>query len=151
MLLNVFPKLWQQFGEDPFLFQHDSVLMNKARSIKEWLSQFGLHRSPASTPSSTFGMNWNVELVTFCFVNKNSPAANFIDVAWAAPPTLHQANCNKPKRCFFVIFNHRTSFFFLSKWSRSLRWNCATISPTLQGVFVMWKFSHAFPSASTCF
>jgi hypothetical protein len=28
---SVLPTLWQQFGEGPFLFQHDSVSMHKAR------------------------------------------------------------------------------------------------------------------------
>ena len=29
---SVLPILWQQFGEGPFLFQHDNGLMYKARS-----------------------------------------------------------------------------------------------------------------------
>ena len=32
---SVLPTLWQQFGEDPFLFQHDNAPVHKARSIKK--------------------------------------------------------------------------------------------------------------------
>ena len=33
---SVFPTMWQHFGEGPFLFQHDSVPVHKARSIQKW-------------------------------------------------------------------------------------------------------------------
>jgi hypothetical protein len=33
---SVLPTLWQQFGEGPFLFQHDNDLMHKVRSIQKW-------------------------------------------------------------------------------------------------------------------
>ena len=56
--------LYEQFGEDPYLFQHDSATVHKARSIKVWLGEFGVevdltgtHRALTSTPSNTFGMN----------------------------------------------------------------------------------------------
>ena len=29
----VLPTLWQQFGEGPFLFQHDNAPVHKARSL----------------------------------------------------------------------------------------------------------------------
>ena len=32
---SVLPTLWQQFGEDPVLFQHDNVPVHKARSIQK--------------------------------------------------------------------------------------------------------------------
>ena len=35
------PALWQQFGDDPFLFQHDRVPLHKASSIKTWLEMIG--------------------------------------------------------------------------------------------------------------
>lgn len=34
------PTLLQQFGENPFLFLHDSALMRKAKSIEKWFSEF---------------------------------------------------------------------------------------------------------------
>ena len=33
---SVLPTLWQQFGEGPFLFQHDHIPVHKARSIQKW-------------------------------------------------------------------------------------------------------------------
>ena len=41
---SVLPTLWQQFGEDPFLFQHDHVLMHKARSIQKWFVVIGVEQ-----------------------------------------------------------------------------------------------------------
>ena len=38
----VLPTLWQQFGEGPFLFQHDNAPVHKARSKPKY---FGLSRS----------------------------------------------------------------------------------------------------------
>ncbi|KAK3508628.1 hypothetical protein QTP70_000915 [Hemibagrus guttatus] len=35
------PTLWEQFGDDPFLFQHDCTPVTKSRSIKTWMSEFG--------------------------------------------------------------------------------------------------------------
>ena len=32
---NDIPTLWQQFGEDPFLFQQDNTPVHKARSIQK--------------------------------------------------------------------------------------------------------------------
>ena len=34
---SVLPTLWQQFGEGPFLFQHDNAPIHKARSIHKCL------------------------------------------------------------------------------------------------------------------
>ena len=36
---SVLPTLWQQFGEGPFLFQHDNVPMHRARSRQKWSAQ----------------------------------------------------------------------------------------------------------------
>lgn len=52
------PTLWQQFGEVPFLFQHDCVPVNKERNgldVEE-------HYWPAqSSELNTFGMKWKAE------------------------------------------------------------------------------------------
>ena len=64
---SALPTLWQQFGEGPFLFQRDNVPVHKARSIKKlfveivWKNLTSLHRALTSTPSYTFGMNWNAD------------------------------------------------------------------------------------------
>ena len=36
------PTLWQQFGEGPFLFQHDNAPVHKARSIQKWFVEIGV-------------------------------------------------------------------------------------------------------------
>ena len=46
------PALWQQFGDGPFLFQHDSAPVHKARSIKTWMREFDVDELdwPAQSP-----------------------------------------------------------------------------------------------------
>ena len=46
------PTLWQQFGEGPFLFQHDCAPVHKARTIKTWFDEFGVEELdwPAQNP-----------------------------------------------------------------------------------------------------
>jgi hypothetical protein len=39
---SVPPTLWQQFEEGPFLFQHDSAHLTKARSIQKWFVEIGV-------------------------------------------------------------------------------------------------------------
>ena len=64
---SILPTLWQQFGECPFLFQHDNAPVHNARSVQNglsrsvWKSLTGLHRALTSTPSNTFGMNWKAD------------------------------------------------------------------------------------------
>ncbi|KAK3532248.1 hypothetical protein QTP86_009726 [Hemibagrus guttatus] len=45
-------KLPATFGDDPFLFQHDCTPVHKARSIKTWMSEFGVEELdwPAQSP-----------------------------------------------------------------------------------------------------
>ena len=49
---SVFPTLWQQFGEGPFLFQHNDVPVHKAMSIQKWLFKIGVEELdwPAQSP-----------------------------------------------------------------------------------------------------
>ena len=49
---SVLPTLWQQFGEVPFLFQHDNALMHKARSIQKLFVEIGEEEFdwPAQSP-----------------------------------------------------------------------------------------------------
>ena len=49
---SVLPTLWQQFGEGPFLFQHDNVPMHKVRSIQKWFVEIGVEELdwPAQSP-----------------------------------------------------------------------------------------------------
>ena len=39
---SVLPTLWQQFGEGPFLFQHDNAPLHKARSLQKWFIEIGV-------------------------------------------------------------------------------------------------------------
>ena len=50
---SVLPTLWQQFGEGPFLFQHDKAPMHKARSISKWFVEIGVEELdwPAQSPN----------------------------------------------------------------------------------------------------
>ena len=38
---SVLLALWQQFGECPFLFQHDNAPVHKARPIQKWFVEIG--------------------------------------------------------------------------------------------------------------
>jgi hypothetical protein len=44
--------LWQQFGEGPFLFQHDNAHVHKASSIQKWFVEIGVEELdwPAKSP-----------------------------------------------------------------------------------------------------
>ena len=39
---SLLPTLWQQFGEGPFLFQHDNAPVHKARFIQKWVVEIGV-------------------------------------------------------------------------------------------------------------
>ncbi|MCJ8729091.1 hypothetical protein PDJAM_G00011980 [Pangasius djambal] len=49
---SMLPTLWEQFGAGPFLFQHDCAPVNKARSIKTWMTESGVDELdwPAQSP-----------------------------------------------------------------------------------------------------
>ena len=49
---SVLPTLWQQFGEGPFLVQHDNAPVHKARSIQKWFVEIGVEELdwPAQSP-----------------------------------------------------------------------------------------------------
>ena len=49
---SMLPTLWEQFGDGPFLFQHDCAPVYKARSIKTWIREFCVDKLdwPAQSP-----------------------------------------------------------------------------------------------------
>jgi hypothetical protein len=49
---SVHPTLWQQFGEGPFLFQHDNASVHKAKSIPKWFVEIDVEELvwPAQSP-----------------------------------------------------------------------------------------------------
>ena len=52
---SVLPTFWQQFGEGPFLFQHDNAPAHKVRSIHKWLVEIDVeeHDWPAQNTDLT--------------------------------------------------------------------------------------------------
>ena len=50
---SVLQTLWQQFGEGPFLFQHDNAPVHKVRSIQKWFVEIGVEELdwPAQSPN----------------------------------------------------------------------------------------------------
>ena len=44
--------MWQQFGEGPFLFQHDNALVHKARSKQKWFAEIGVEEHDWRAQSS---------------------------------------------------------------------------------------------------
>jgi hypothetical protein len=51
---SVLPTLWQQIGDGPFLFQNDNAPRAQSEVRTEMVCL-------TSTPSNTFGMNWNAD------------------------------------------------------------------------------------------
>ena len=52
---SMLPTLLQQFGEGPFLIQHDNAPVHKARSIQKWFIEIGVEELdwPAQSPGLT--------------------------------------------------------------------------------------------------
>ena len=48
---SLLPSLWEQFGDAPFLFQHDCAPVHKARCIKTWMRGFGVDELDCSAQS----------------------------------------------------------------------------------------------------
>ena len=79
---SVLPTLWQQFGEGP-LFQHDNARVHKARPIQKWFMEIGvgdldltgLSTALTSTPSKTFGINWNADCEPGLIVQHQCPTS----------------------------------------------------------------------------
>lgn len=64
------PTLWEQFWEGPFLFQHCCAPVHKARSLKTWMSKFGVVE-----------LDWAAQ----------SPQADRTPIGWIRAETARQA------------------------------------------------------------
>jgi hypothetical protein len=105
----VLPTLWQQFGEGPFLFQHDSAPMHKARSIQKWFVEIGA-QSPDLNP---IGNLWD-ELERWLRARPNRPTS---------VPNLTNALVAEWKQVPAAMFQHlveslprRVEDFIAAKW-----------------------------------
>ena len=48
---SVLQTLWEQFGEGPFLIQHDNAPAHKVRSIQKWFVEIGVEELDWSAQS----------------------------------------------------------------------------------------------------
>ena len=108
---SVLPTLWQQFGEGPFLLQHDNAPVHKARSMQKlsrsvWKNLTGLHGALTSTPSNTFGMNWNADCEPDIIAQHQLPdLTNALVAEWKQIPAAMFQNLveSLPRRVQAVI------------------------------------------------
>ena len=49
--ISELPTLWQQFGEGPFLFEHDNAPMIKVRFTQKWFVEMGVEELDWSAQS----------------------------------------------------------------------------------------------------
>jgi len=49
---SALPTLWQQFGNGPFVFQHDNAAIHKADAITDWFDEMGVQELdwPSQSP-----------------------------------------------------------------------------------------------------
>ena len=82
-LHSVLPTLWQQFGEGPFLFQHDIDPVHKARLIQKWFVEIGVEELdlPAQSPDLNPIEHLLNELECWLWARPNRPSsmANLTD------------------------------------------------------------------------
>ena len=76
------------------LFQHGNAPVHKVRSIQKWFVDFmwnnltGLHRALTSTPSNTFGMNWNADCEPGLIAQTSVPdVTNALVAEWKQVPS----------------------------------------------------------------
>ena len=89
---SVIPTLWQQFGEGPFLFQHDNAPVHKRGPYRNglqrsvWKNLTGLHRVLPSTPSNTFGMNLKADCEPGLIAKHQCPTLLILMAEWKQVP-----------------------------------------------------------------
>ena len=99
---SVLPTLWQQFGDGPFLFQHDNTLSCPHRNgllRLVWKNLTGLHSALTSTPSNSFGMNWNAGCESGLIAPRQCPTS--LMLSWlmeASPRSKIPTSSGKPSQ-----------------------------------------------------
>ncbi|KAK3512368.1 hypothetical protein QTP70_007365 [Hemibagrus guttatus] len=144
------PALWEQFGDDPFLFQHDCTPVTKARSIKTWMSEFGVEE-----------LDWPAQ----------SPDLNPIEHLWDELERRLRARPSRPTSVPYLCVSRGTFSFFMTEAillfsphssplgklkhqvKSRLHWilQCSCVSCTLVGLgAIFWnKHVHGKPHFST--
>jgi hypothetical protein len=85
---SVLPILWQQFGEGPFLFQHDNAVYKNLT---------GLHRALTSTPTNTFEINWKADCKPGLIAQHQCPTS--LMLLWLnGSKSLQQWSSGKPSQ-----------------------------------------------------
>ena len=74
------------FGEGPILSQHDNKSKINVFLILVWKNLTGLHRALNSTPSNTFGMNWNSDCEPGLIAQHQCPTSLMLVAEWKQVP-----------------------------------------------------------------
>ena len=71
------PTLWQQFGEGPFLFQHDNAPVHKERATQKWFVEIGVEEFdwPSQSPDLIPIAHLSNELEHHLRARSNRPAS----------------------------------------------------------------------------
>ena len=67
-----------------------NALVHKARSVQKWFVEIGveeLQRDLTSTPSITFGMNWNADCEPGLIAQHQCPTSLMLVAEWKQVPT----------------------------------------------------------------
>jgi hypothetical protein len=102
---SVLPNLWQQFGEGPFLIQHDNAHVHKARSIQKWFVEIGVEELdwPAQRPDlNPIEHIWN-ELERRLRARPNCPTSVPISLVPTSLSNVPTSSGSLPRRVEVVI------------------------------------------------
>ena len=92
--------LWKQFEDGPFLFQHDCAPVHKARSIKMWVSEYGVEEldCPAQSPDLNLIEHLWDELDQRLRARPSCPTS-VSDLTYALVEEWSKIPINTPKPC----------------------------------------------------
>lgn len=126
------PTFWEQFGDCPFLFQHDSKLTHKARSIITWMREFGVEEfdRPAQSPDLNLVEHlWNE--LEWRLLPKN--------------PTEHTPkHCGKPFQRSYNCYRLRWAGIISNTVDRDVTCVRRQMSKCLQNIVWVFYLIHVF-------